>query len=190
MPNWCENKMIVAGRADVVKSFVERMGDELKMLESHIPTPQFLLNSHAETEEQRQKNMDDYGAPDWYWWRVHNWGTKWDIDDAYITDEADDFHKDGHTISSFVMYFNTAWAPPEDGILTISSMYENLFFHLEFEEPGMAFEGYYRCMNGKVLGAETRDMNEKFEWINESIYDYWESAVIDTENDDNKETNV
>lgn len=190
MPNWCENKMIVAGKTDVVKSFIERMGDEFKMLENHIPTPKFLLSTNAETEEQKNNNIAEYGSPDWYWWRVNNWGTKWDIDDAFITDEVEDFHEDGTSITSFIMYFNTAWAPPEEGIMKISSMYKDLFFHLEFEEPGMAFEGYYRCMNGKVLGAETREMNEKFEWINESIHDYWLNAVIDTEEDSDEESNV
>jgi len=180
--------MIVAGRKDVVENFLKRTGEDFKMLENHLPTPIELLNSLAETEEQRTRYLSEYGASDWYWWRVYNWGTKWDIDDAFLTGEAEDIHQDGIDITSFVMHFNTAWAPPEEGIRKISAMYENLLFHMEFEEPGMAFEGHYRCMNGVVLSSETRDMYDKFEWMVDNIVDYWDTAVSDsTEHSDEGE---
>lgn len=180
MPNWCENKMIVAGKKDVVESFLKKTGEDFKMLENHLPTPIELLNSPAETEEQKLSYMSKYGSTDWYWWRVHNWGTKWDLDEPFLSEEADDYHQDGIDITTLVMHFNTAWAPPEEGIRQISAMYNNLLFHMEFEEPGMAFEGHYRCMNGIVLSSETRDMDDKFQWIVDDVVNYWEKAVLDS----------
>jgi hypothetical protein len=29
------------------------------------------------------------GDQDWYMWNVNNWGTKWDINDVYIDNDAE-----------------------------------------------------------------------------------------------------
>lgn len=62
----------------------------------------------------------------WYAWNVRNWGTKWDVtNDAFITEESDGY---------IVYRFDTAWAPPEDALLELSSQYPNVKFILSYEE--------------------------------------------------------
>lgn len=45
------------------------------------------------------ENVKKYGYTDWWYWRISNWGTKWDAYDQYKVDE--------NTIA-----FNTAWSGP------------------------------------------------------------------------------
>ena len=51
------------------------------------------------TEITTSVTSDKIGMPDWYKWRLKNWGTKWD---AYDGSWIDGYHA-----------FTTAWAPPE-----------------------------------------------------------------------------
>lgn len=51
------------------------------------------------TAKQSFENEKKYEFPDWYDWRISNWGTKWDAYDQYKVDD--------NTIA-----FNTAWAAP------------------------------------------------------------------------------
>jgi len=65
-----------------------------------------------------------------FWWRVNNWGTKWDAA-IHQVDWIDDL--------TCVMIFDTAWSPPlgiydamkEQGWVVFASYYE----------PGMCFVG-------------------------------------------------
>lgn len=52
-----------------------------------------------ETAKQSFENEKKYGYKDWYYWRIANWGTKWDAYDQCKVDE--------NTIA-----FNTAWSDP------------------------------------------------------------------------------
>lgn len=51
------------------------------------------------TAKQSFENEKKYGYKDWYYWRIANWGTKWDAYDQCKVDE--------NTIA-----FNTAWSDP------------------------------------------------------------------------------
>jgi hypothetical protein len=95
--------------------------------------------------------MAKYGSVDWYWWRVNNWGTKWDlneINNLQITIEGE------YKIITFTC--DTAWSPPEEGFQRISAMpeFRNVYFYAQYHEPGMAFEGFFSFVNGESRGAE------------------------------------
>ena len=96
------------------------------------------IKAIMETEEKEllnwmvpQPNFE--GDQDWYMWNVNNWGTKWDICDAYIDESAEE---DEITIS-----FSTAWAPPVDAFHTWAAQDGRVQFTLDYWEPGCAFVG-------------------------------------------------
>ena len=67
------------------------------------------------------ENIQKYGAPTWYEWRIRNWGTKWnaydfgDIEPDTIPDK---------------LSFNTAWSAPHKVIEKIAELYpEALITH-------------------------------------------------------------
>jgi hypothetical protein len=181
MPNWCSNILVVMGKKDEVEKFKLRCGEE-KMLENHFPTPNELLinESPARDKDLSEELFTKYGAKDWYDWRVNNWGTKWEVSDLFL---KEDNNIDGNLIA-LVYTFDTAWAPPEIGIQNISGMYKDVIFHLEFEEPGMAFEGYCRCLNGETIGSNTHEMYDKWANVVDNLRNDWEYTVEYYKKDD------
>ena len=155
MPNWCENSFVIVGKEnnpamDTLYHYLEA-GDFLERL---IPTPKELLDykSPIDSEELKMELMAKYGSVDWYWWRVNNWGTKWDLSDLSNIEIRTN---DGYKFITFSC--DTAWSPPEEGFQKISGMTEfrNIYFYDEYREPGMGFEGFFSFVNGESRGSET-----------------------------------
>ena len=139
-----------------------RKNGSLFSMRKILPTPEELFKysapvraEYGETEKEFKERVARckklYGAEDWYHWQCDNWGTKWDLCDVYI----DDKQKDGITYS-----FTTAWSPPEAFLKTICVNYPLLDFHLEFEEPGCAFQGELEIVAGEVTNEATWDYEE------------------------------
>lgn len=96
------------------------------------------IRAVMETEEKEllnwmvpQPNFE--GDQDWYMWNVNNWGTKWDICDAYIDQATEE--------DEIVISFSTAWAPPVDAFHTWAAQDGRVQFTLDYWEPGCAFVG-------------------------------------------------
>ena len=169
MPNWCENKMMVIGSLENLSKIYQDLNDlSLKdskgFLEKYLPTPAELLNRDAlfgeaeDSDEMKKK----YGSADWYWWRVDNWGTKWDLHDVYGINLNGNLEDGKYQLCC---NFETAWAPPEEGIRKISEVFKDTYFYIEFNEPGMGFAGYYSCMNGEDVGSVTVESYTKFDQV-------------------------
>jgi hypothetical protein len=84
-----------------------------------------------------QAMSDDYkarfGFDNWYNWRNHNWGTKWDL-------APDDVNETwGGTYASF--FFLTAWSPPEGIHKAIVRKFPNIKIGWHYSESGMGFSG-------------------------------------------------
>ena len=81
MPNWCMNNVTI-NHDDPSK--LNELRDAYKrgeLMETYMPTPR---------EPDDPTKLLGEGKPttignDWWWWRVDNWGTKWDVggEDAY-----------------------------------------------------------------------------------------------------------
>lgn len=165
MPNWCENKLAVVGPTEEVSAFGNKFGvnnlspgqwvnnltpgqsrglDSLPFLEVFIPTP--IVEDESSEDEPKI-------LPDWYEWRIENWGTKWDCSGLSLERRffASNVPVNNDVTQVLELSFDTAWAPPEAGIAKISEMYPNLQFFLYFIEFGMGFEGYTLFRNGEVL---------------------------------------
>lgn len=166
MPNWCENKLTVAGEQKNIEAFF----DASTGLPADYPLTEFEKKLYPDYERPTEKRFcfnalvpvpgevleigfDGHGVLgadderiDGYNWQIRNWGTKWDI----YNDAAEPEFMNGEA----VLYFDTAWAPPEGWLETVAPMFPDLFFCLEYNEPGMCFAGRVEYTDGKNTYAE------------------------------------
>ena len=93
------------------------------------------------------------GMPDWYNWRVDNWGTKWDAGEAGF--EA--------SPGGRLYTFETAWGPPAEWVQKASAVHPELELTIEYDEPGMCFAGTFRVGGGAVLFDERHEYEHQHE---------------------------
>ena len=127
MPNWCENNISISGPLDKIKNLYDSICSK-GLLTALVPRP--------EDEDN------------WYEWNIENWGTKWDIE-AYIAprDENDDTGQ---------LNFDSAWSPPIDAFVEISSQFPELRIECRYFEEGCNFVGVCIIEDGAVV-AEDED---------------------------------
>jgi len=73
-------------------------------------------------------NLEQFGAPTWYEWRVMNWGTKWNAYDVVL--EGDD--------EEIKMRFDSAWSPPDQ-------WFQTLLDSLQTKGWSASFSGAFHC---------------------------------------------
>lgn len=169
MPNWCFNSLRVSGPAGEVKKFREAVTKDgeygpVFTMEGIWPTPPALLNesspsvyrgdaedveAKAEWDQHRDSLLKEYGAADWYDWRVSNWGTKWDAADSEFSSDEEDVLN---------ISYNTAWSPNSGFIRRASELFPELHFRLLYEEGGINFCGVLVCQAGEVLADMEEDL--------------------------------
>ena len=144
MPNWCSNYVEV-GHEDPAKirALAKAMEDG-EFLNHVIPVPQELKETmagsygdeakQAELEAQTRRNVEKYGAGNWYDFCTSRWGTKWDVD----CQGQVDLHPDGTVVTAS---FDSAWAPP---IGIYEALVEQGYtVRAYYYESGMCFAGIY-----------------------------------------------
>jgi hypothetical protein len=151
MPNWCDNRMMVVGPTDVVNEFVKgankNVNDvdrEMCILPNYLPFPPALEGKPVETDSGSFIPFTDRG----YNWCLANWGTKWEDSGTRVISWSSS--SDGET-TQIVIYMNTAWGPPDNGIQRISAMFPELVFTLAFHEDGMGLSGAVQFGEGTLL---------------------------------------
>ena len=157
MTNCCSNGITLRHKDPAM---IERVlkGKEGLLMEFY-PTPQDLLETvagypgadkEAEHEAQKARNIEKYGAKDWYDWNIANWGTKWD----FALENID--RSDANTVTAA---FDSAWAPPVIAYEKLCS----LGFEIEayYWEPGM-------CFCGKWTGDENDSYDDYYEYSGET----------------------
>lgn len=168
MPNWCSNTVNISGPNAQIEELRDLMETEESLFDfnSVIPQPTELKNIISgnikindkqysiwreidgedvgiEPEEEAQL-IAQYGATNWYDWNLANWGTKWN-------NGPNDVERD-MVVSGWMTYnFSTAWSPPTPVIDALAKKFPDLHFHLEYEEPGMAFWGETEWEEGEVV---------------------------------------
>jgi hypothetical protein len=144
MPNWCNNFVEVSHEDPAkIKALAEAM-ERGEFCEFVIPVPQELKDTvsgfHGDSDEQRKleeqtaRNVEKYGAGNWYDFCVNRWGTKWDVS----CDGQVDIHPDGQLVTAS---FDSAWSPP-------IGVYEELVeqgygVRAYYYEGGMAYAGIW-----------------------------------------------
>lgn len=140
MPNWCSNSITIQGPTDTLKQLWDdaqtghkyqdddgNTVEEFGLLNAMVPQPDF--DSVTDLSE---------GMPDWWTWRVSNWGTKWDI-----SDEGLEFTDNGDGTSEITGWFDSAWAPPIEAYNAFLDDMDNCSITASYHEPGMDFAGFY-----------------------------------------------
>ena len=171
MPNWCLNKVRIRAKketleaiktalkgTDYVRPFSPNGESSLTAVESifcfHsiIPQPDEILDPsdprRKATKMSSSEILDRLGKkddvmPEWWHWRVNNWGTKWSVHGDDIGFEE----KKGTMTYSF----DTAWAPPEPVIRQLSEMFPDANILLSFYEPGCIGRGSATYKGGEII---------------------------------------
>ena len=115
-----------------------------------------------ELGKQVFQNMQLYGAPTWYEWRIDNWGTKW--------------NSVGAVVNGNIIAFQTAWSPCEPVIEMLAKQFPPLRFVYTFNEIGMGFCGKRVYENGKLMFC----FDGK----------YWENYMCDVDEEPDVDTSI
>lgn len=149
MPNWCSNTVSFTHSDPTFIKRAETAFADGKFLEEFIPVPKDLhivsgsvgesgSPEQDELEAKAKANLEKYGYKDWYDFCVNEWGTKWDVGNS-----------DGINVvteSTFVVYFDSAWAPPISAYERLSEM--GFKIDAMYYEPGMCFAGRWTTEDG------------------------------------------
>jgi len=131
MPNWCNNSITISGPTETIKQLWDDAQTahegEFGLLSAIAPMPKELEGTTAPSD-----------SPNWYDWRVSNWGTKWDINGEGL--EFVD-NEDGTAYISG--WFDSAWSPPIGAYEKFCDDMDNCSLEASYYEPGMDFGGFW-----------------------------------------------
>lgn len=100
------------------------------------------------TEKIKADNIEKFGYPTWYEWRLANWRTKWEAYNQFITDLSDEKLEFG---------FDTAWSPPEAVYRAIAEHYPDISMTVHYIDEGGMFAGIYEISDGQLTDYPVSD---------------------------------
>lgn len=117
---------------------------------------------------------EEYNEGDkWYYWRIQNWGTKWNANGVY---------SDGNGY----MDFDTAWSTPVPIIKRLSELFKDIEFSVRFADEDFGQNvGEYTYLNGRLVESNIpEDGSEEAEQLAADILGYdsredWEVYTCD-----------
>lgn len=141
MPNWCWCTMHVEGKKEELDRF---MAGIKPRTDGYGRTYPCILASYIPYPDDIPVRTEECGK-----WMDENWGTKWGDCETEI-----EWAENG-----LIAQFETAWAPPRNGIVKLSLLFPTLDFTLWYDEPNMHFGGeiFIRAGNLEV----TEDLEGK-----------------------------
>jgi len=74
------------------------------------------------------------------------WGVKWNADEIKIEPI-----EDGYLGGTVTIHFNTAWSPPREVILELSSYFPHILFTLSYYERGQSYYGKSKLINRRYI---------------------------------------
>ncbi len=123
--------------------------------------------------EEKPFNPDEDTTTSWYYWRIANWGTKWDFGKTeYTADEECDWQVDEEGYGVVHLRFETAWSPPIGWYEALNAL--DMTVEAYYFEPGVSFCGQW---SNPVEGI----IDECIEIHNPSDVPYIISQVFNTE---------
>ncbi len=152
MPNWCDNQITITGPSSVIDKIEKIVNEESNNAENGLlqffhPMPKELLDTEAgptaktkaEKDERKARKLE-FGAENWYDWRVNNWGTKWEVSEFYGVDKQPDALIGDSTIS---FAFSSAWSPPIGAYEKFLENNPDCFIRAYYYEGGCDFMGLW-----------------------------------------------
>ena len=172
MPNWCSNQATIHGTKDQILELVgayERGG----VIEHYLPTPREPDDQSRLLGEDKPFNPDEDTTTSWYYWRIANWGTKWDFGKTeYTADEECDWQVDEEGYGLVHLRFETAWSPPAGLYEALDKL--DMTVEAYYFEPGCAFCGQW---SNPVEGI----IDEVIDIDNPKMIPYTISQIFNTE---------
>ena len=197
MPNYCNNNIVITGPNSVIDK-IEKIakGDKGDLLQYFYPMPKELNDTIAGPEPKTKKEklekrrlQVEYGASNWYDWRVENWGTKWDIMEFYNINRKEI----GEDESEISLGFDTAWAPALGAYERFIDKNSNCSLKAYYYEPGCDFMGEWDNGIDSCFEVAKYGLDDDF-WkqgigstlddyfgITESMAQYLEDTMMDEE---------
>ena len=197
MPNYCNNNIVITGPNSVIDK-IEKIanGDKGDLLQYFFPMPKELNDTVAGPEPKTKKEklekrrlQVEYGASNWYDWRVENWGTKWDIMEFYNINRKEI----GEDESEIALGFDTAWAPALGAYEKFIDENSNCSLKAYYYEPGCDFMGEWDNGMDSCFEVAKYGLDDDF-WkqgigstlddyfgITESMAQYLEDTMMDEE---------
>jgi len=156
----------------------ENNNAENGLLQFFHPMPKELLDTEAgpiaktkAEKNARQSRKLEFGAENWYDWRVNNWQTKWEVCEFYGVDRQ---HLNDSLDESMISFsFSSAWAPPTGAYEQFLIDNEDCSLKAYFYEGGCDFMGEWN--NGSDDTYAPSDYK--------STDDFWQDGVGSTLDD-------
>lgn len=99
--------------------------------------------------KQGYENLENYGATNWYDWRLENWGTKWDAFDVEEPIIEDD---------NIFLEFTTAWSAPREFFESMANKYKSLTFFVSYADEDLGVNcGELVYGDGELVSDEEGD---------------------------------
>lgn len=145
MPNWCSNYVTITAPAkQVFDNFMQHMEahwswnpnemDEYKASDEPAGFCSYFL-PEPEYEVKEAADPKQFVMPDWWNFRVENWGTKWEV--SFDKQDCDIDEEE----LSIRFFFDSAWSPPV-GVYE-AAVDQGWKVDATYCEPGMAFIGFF-----------------------------------------------
>jgi len=169
VPNWCNNTITISGPKDTITAIWERANQEGNgLLNAMVPQPENIFKGNLGQAEEQM--CEEQGIPNWYDWNIANWGTKWDVDISEGLELVE--HPDG--TASIEGWFDSAWSPPIEAYNTFSTTHPDCEIEAYYDEPGMAFLGYWSTQGGDDYYEYSGFTSENIrEHIPEYLVEHW-----------------
>lgn len=92
--------------------------------------------------KQAFDNIRKYDAPDFYYWRIKNWGTKWNAVDAAVYENE-------------TIEFDTAWSAPLPVIAKLSAKFPKVEFDYKWADEDIG----QNCGEGRFCKGGSADLS-------------------------------
>lgn len=149
MPNWCFNSAEISHTDPAKLDELIAVAEAGTMFAHFLPIP---------TEVIEPTN------PEWSYWRINNWGTKWDIGEpTYISRESP---------TELILNFDTPWSPPRGVFEAMKKA--GYIVRSEYIEEGIAVAGYWN--DGEDECYDIKDLPEHLSHLKPTDFDDEEAA--------------
>lgn len=146
MTNWCNNTLTITGPSEEVDQFIkDNSGDEGETLVFSKAVPEPTYEGYTDSSSKTSPSA----MPDWYHWRIGNWGTKWEPEIFDLTTSTKNINN--QLIKTVSYDFRTPWSPGNAWCQKAIEKYPKLRFCLIYGEIGADFSGVVVGANGEVI---------------------------------------
>jgi hypothetical protein len=161
MPNWASCNLTITGEA----SELDRFAEAAKGIDENGEECALLLQRLVPMPSELEGTSSPEDNPNWYDWRIENWGTKWD---CAANSDGGDVQTTRLSDNALSYSFLSAWCGPDAAIPTVSAAFPSLRFHLRHSDECMDWDHTIICVGGETL--ESIDTN----FDNPATREYWD----------------